>query len=176
MIDFASTKSVGIPEGAVKSIGVGSTVLWTQETEVDPATINRLPLATSTVGGTEIYNGIGYATSTRLSSSGEAKGGVSNMCATGFISCKPGDTLRVENVDHSSSSACYIISYNSAGTKLVHKQINGTDGKNLGIYDNVSADQSYELVLTSATFGDFSAIRISESRIDGTTAIYVEPV
>ena len=175
MIDFASTKSVGIPEGAVKSIGVGSTVLWTQETEVDPATINRLPLATSTVGGTEIYNGIGYLTNARLSSDGSVKTGISNMCATGFIACAPGDTIRVENVDHSTSSACYIISYDSAGTKLVHKQINGTDGKNLGIYNNVATDQSYELVLTSATFGDFSAVRISEARIDGSTAIYIDP-
>jgi hypothetical protein len=173
MLDFSEVKAVSIPEGAVKSFGVGPTVLWSAVTEVDPATVNRLPLATATVGGAEIYNGIGYATSTRLSSSGEAKGGVSNMCATGFISCKPGDTLRVENVDHSSSSACYIISYNSAGTKLVHKQINGTDGKNLGIYNNVTADQSYDLVLTSATFGDFAAVRISEARIDSTTNIYI---
>lgn len=173
MFDFSKVKAVSLPEGAVKSFGVGPTVLWSAVTEVDPATINRLPLATATVGGAEIYNGIGYLTNARLSSDGGIRTGISNMCATGFIACVPGDTIRVENVDHSSSAACYIISYNSSGTKLVHKQINGTDGKNLGIYNNISANQSYELVLTSATFGDFAAVRISEARIDSTTNIYI---
>lgn len=57
---------------------------------------NLIPLATTTPGGTEIYNGIGYLDGYRWSSSSKAETEYSSARISGWIPFEPGATYRIK--------------------------------------------------------------------------------
>ena len=116
---------------------------------------NWLPLATETYNGTTVYgDGKGYEINVRLSSSGSVStSNASGMFATGFIPATDGAKIRTVGFTATGAgSNKYVISYNSAGTKIAYK--------------DHSSDPTYvsEFTLDSATYGTGIAyIRISGS-------------
>lgn len=129
---------------------------------------NRLEKATETYNGTTIYgNGKGYLTGVRLSSSGYiSTSSATEMLATGFISAPDGGSLdgariRTKGFAHTASPMnAYVISYDSAGTKIANK--------------DYSSDSSYinDFTLDSATYGTgIKYIRISTSIIGTSPSI-----
>lgn len=135
---------------------------------------NQLPLATDTDRLT-VYDGDGYATGTKLSSSGSTGSTTTSLCATGFIPAVAGNVLKVKDIDHISGVAEYIIAYNSNNEKTGYVQINITSGGgNLGIWNGDETDASFELTLTEELFGSgFDAIRLS-AVIDENTVIIIK--
>lgn len=88
----------------------------TEVVEGGKAYTNLLPLATSADRKT-IYNGVGFKTNTRLSSSSGEEAEREGVCTTGFISAKLGQVLRVENISWVDSINEYVIAYDSSNTK-----------------------------------------------------------
>ena len=76
---------------------------------------NRLPMATSTQNGTEIYNGKGYQTSCRINSSGEESSAV-GFCCTGYIKVAAGDVVRVKNMTITAANVTYLLTYSTSGS------------------------------------------------------------
>lgn len=118
---FTGVKSITIPEGVVSRILLGDTVLWKKPS----AFKNWLPYATDTdnnviYGGD--YNGDGkpdgYKTGTRLSSSGSTSTAGALMCACGFIPATDGAKIYIKGMRPASGTSAYIITYNTAKTKL----------------------------------------------------------
>ena len=85
-----------------------------EEPEPDlPSVKNWLPLATSTLGGSTIYNGIGWKSNTRLNSS-NTEVSSNGMCLTGYIPVVPGDVLYTYNFSYSNAPAtCYFYKYSN---------------------------------------------------------------
>lgn len=132
--------------------------MWRQTTEVGGvAYTNLLPTATDTDRTTiygEDYDGDGvadgYLKGKRLSSSGSVSTATSNMAATGFITAKPGDTLRAKGLLDGGANL-YVIAYNNENTKTGHIQYN--------INQVVNGIITFEL--TTAAFGEnFNAVRL----------------
>lgn len=185
-MDFSKVKSLIIPEGNVKQI-VSSIdgIIWkTVENVVEPIT-NLLPLATdidrNTIYGGD-YNGDGvndgYITGYRLSSSSGNPTSMAGMCCSGFIPAKSGDILRIKGITAKTGTASYVISYNSANTKVTHKGLGQTDSLEW-TNDSNYPWQSYEngvltVYLNSEYFGtNFDAIRFSAGIIDNNTIVTI---
>ena len=92
MIDFATLKSLQIPEGKVKLITrkVDGLVLW--ELSYD----NKVPTSINADGS--IYNTVGYKNGYRIRSGG-AEGAVTGGTCTGFISVNGGDIVRISGCE-----------------------------------------------------------------------------
>lgn len=80
---------------------------------------NLIPLSTTTIEGTELYNGgLGYKTGTRVNSS-SVEVAIDGMCCTGYIKPPEGGSsspvIRIKNVTVSGSATAYFIGYNSSG-------------------------------------------------------------
>lgn len=134
---------------------------------------NVLPSATDTDRKT-IYNGIGYSNeSTRLSSSGSvSSASVTEMRASGFISAKVGDVIRIKNYYAKSGVQSYVISYNSSNTKVNYQSFGANTSYETWYHSTqtthpawYSVDKDNEIVtieLTETNFGTgFDAIRFS---------------
>ena len=148
-------RSIHIPEGEVVRILAGDTVLWQQQ---QAAYRNLLPLATDADRQT-VYNGCGFMTGRRLSSSGSVATSGAEMCVTGFIPAKAGDVLRVQGFAPVSGVNYYVIAYNAAGTKTGYRNISGLPECATGGW--VSPGY-FELTLDAATYGaGFDAVRIT---------------
>lgn len=85
-MDFSKVKSITIPEGKVKQILLGSTVLWKS------GYTNMLPNSIDTDGS--IFDGVGYRNGYRLNSSGGLSE-QSNTFTTGFIPCTANSLIRL---------------------------------------------------------------------------------
>lgn len=83
---FANVKKLIIPEGEVKQIASGSTILWKK------GYTNLVPTAIDTNGS--IFNGTGYRDGYRLSSSGNLSSQAITT-TTGYIRCKSTDVIRM---------------------------------------------------------------------------------
>lgn len=91
MIDFSKVKAITIPEGKVKRIQRGSTVLWKS------GYTNQVPISINTDGS--IYNGgKGYKDDYRIRSGG-AEAGYTSVSITGYIPAKAGDHVRLSGYD-----------------------------------------------------------------------------
>lgn len=155
-----------------------------------PAYTNLLPAAKAedrtTIYG-EDYNGDGvndgYLQGQRLSSGG-TNSSLANACVSGFISVKPGDVLRIKGITPiQASSDCYVITYNSANTKIAHKQLPKASGNtdwstNANTNATYSGYYNYTDGIITITLNDnfgtgFDAIRFSAGTIDGNTIVTV---
>lgn len=130
--------------------------------------VNLLPLATDT-DRTTIYNGTGYYNGKRWSSSGnKITTGNTTTSMTGFITCKPGDILRVYNYTRQSGTAWYIITFDENQTKVKCVGQNGASPS--GTY----ASPGYaEVVLDASTYGEFTAIRLSWGQFNGESIVSI---
>lgn len=139
-----------------------------------PGYTNLLPTATDTDGVT-IYGGDydgdgtpdGYKTATRLSGSGgNTISATELMCATGFIPASDGGVVRVKNTKPVSGVSSYLITYDSAQTRIAHTGFaQSTDDWSVTGYqpDGITyEDGVLTIQLSSAAFGTGIAyIRIS---------------
>lgn len=121
---------------------------------------NQIPLSTSTFGGTEIYNGVGYKTGYRINSS-FAEVETTGMCCTGFIAVSPGDVLRVKNVILSGGTTAYLVTYTTIGGNYSAQEISA-----LGEAD---ANGVYSYTIPA----NVGAIRLSVGVIDDTSIITI---
>lgn len=179
---FANVKSITIPEGKVKQIAAGSTIIWKSSESSGPsgpAYTNLLPLATDTDRKT-IYNGCGYITGKRLSSSGSVST-ATGMCASGFIPAKEGDILRIKGTTPKEGTLSYIITYNNSNTKVKNQTIY-QDGTWMSQSNSAAPDwQDYDaesdvlvVTLSSDYFGTgFDAIRFSAGVINADTIVTI---
>lgn len=121
---------------------------------------------------TTIYNGKGYKTGTRLSSSG-SEGSYDNACASGYIPAKVGDVLRIKNIEATSEYGWYVIAYDANNTKTGSVIIVG-DELDVRYYLTVSELATDGVVLDEATFGShFNAIRFSAITISDNTIVTI---
>ena len=130
-MDFSQVKKITIPEGEVKQIAVGGTVLWKAITYT-----NQVPISTDTDGS--IFNGVGYIENRRLSSSGGLSSSAQNgSVTTGFIPWY-GDTtyLRMKDVIWESESGkhYYVNCYDSSKKFLGYFS---ADNEASGNYDHI---------------------------------------
>lgn len=178
-MDFSKIKSIIIPEGAVSKIVAGSNIIWEKVKEV-VTIINWLPRATATdrttiFGGD--YNGDGkndgYLTGKRLSSSG-SESTMTGMCCSGFIPAKPGDILRIKNIAPKTSTASYVISYNSSNAKVAHITL-ASSGEKWGTSTLYTLEDGlFTIPLTTSNFGTgFDAVRFSAGVINADTIVTV---
>ena len=179
------TKLYVLPDGMIWAYK-----LTENEVPVGPAYINMLPSATDenriTLYG-EDYNGDsindGYLTGYRLSSSG-TNSKLDGACVSGFIAAKPGDVIRIKGTTPiTAASDCYIITYKSDNTKVVHKALPkatgnadwSTTANNNATYSSYYnyTDGVITITLISDFGTDFDAIRFSAGTIDGNTIVTV---
>lgn len=127
--------------------------------------VNRIPLSTTTFGGTEIYNGIGYKTGYRINSSLQEVA-VTGMCCTGFIPAAVGDVIRFKNITLAGTATPYLITYTSTGGMMASEDISvlGTADEN-GVYTYT--------IPTQANGVKIGAFRLSCGVIDSTSIITI---
>ena len=130
--------------------------------------VNFLPIATDT-DRTTIYNKTGYYNGMRWSKSGgKIVTGNNTTSMTGFIPCKPGDTLRIYSYTKQVSTAWYVVTFDG-NQKLVQCIERGGDGPS-GAYESPGYK---ELVLDAATYGEFTDIRLSWGQFDANSIITI---
>lgn len=156
-------KAINIGRGLTRSLVIPHISLYT----------NVIPISTNSDG--TIYNGKGYATNTRLSTSSSAPSSGTGWCTTGFIPCQRGDTLRFKNMemydisgDGGSTSRTTIITYKSdfttnGGNWTWSKSSPPTDQWQPVYGDNGDIIQ---LTLPSSLKSDVAYIRLSCGYID----------
>lgn len=163
----------------------------TMSTEIGGALYkNLLPEATDTDRAT-IYSDDGYATDTRLSSSGSTStSGASGMSASGFIPAKENDILRIKGLAPKQGAASYVNSYN-ASNALVKSNTLSQDGtppdwiaKNAltsykdGILTFTLNSQyfgtGFNAIRFSGVFDSTAIVTINQEIVEGTGTIIVE--
>ena len=185
---FANIKSVTIPEGKVKQIKSGSTLIWKKMEEIIVEIKNWLSEATD-LDRTTIYGGDynkdgkpdGYQTNTRLSSSSGGPSSATGMCCSGFIPCVEGNILRIKGIKPKLSTASYIMTFNGSNTKVVALSlpqdtvsgvltwVNSSDSKWVNFKNDILT-----INLSSTYFGTgFNAIRFSAGVIDENTVVTI---
>lgn len=166
-MNFSGLKKLTIQGMELKRLFIGGLQVWKS------GHTNLLPMAKDT-DRTTIYNGIGYKTATRLSSSG-VTASAANMCASGFIAAQAGDVLRVQGIDHSNNTNEYVIAYSPLNVKTGYIHVNSAAGGALGIYDShVTENAAFTLTLTEELLGTgFDAIRFSAGGMDENTVVTI---
>lgn len=123
------------------------------EITVEPT--NAIPTSTDTDRKT-IYNGKGYKAGMRINSSGNVVEQAGNdICISGFIPVKVGDTLEVRDLSRNKSYAEYVAAYDSSNALTGKVQTSSAASP----YYNLT---SFDVPIDSNTFGsNFNAVRIS---------------
>ena len=171
------TKMYVLPDGFIYAY-----MITEKEIEGGASYTNKLPSATDTdkktiYGGDYNGDGVndGYKTRTRISGSSGADAEAADvlMCASGFISAKVGDVVRIKGTSPVSSIQGYIITYKGT-TRVANKNIASTNGVNWASQDYYDyVDETLVIPLTSANFGaDFDCFRFS-CHMDGNTIVTV---
>ena len=93
-MNFKNAKKVTIPEGKVKRILSGASVLWKS------GYVNQVPLSTEADGKTIYNGGLGYKNGYRVRSGG-GEGATNQGACSGFIPVKGGDIVRMSGWDFS---------------------------------------------------------------------------
>lgn len=134
--------------------------------------INYIPISTeSTAEGSAVYNGNGYKTDTRLSTStGETKN-QTGFETTGFIPVKVGDTLYFKNIVITAENYNAKVLYDKDGNCIKGSYLTAapgvTDGTTVVSY-TIPTDDGYGL-----SFENVAYIRISASEITADSIITV---
>ena len=160
-----TTKCYVLPDGFIYAFKQVNKVISGQPKNV-------ISSSTDADGVTPYNGGLGYKVGVRLSGSSgeEAYSGNANQGVSGFIKCKPGDVLRITGFKGISGVASYVISYDSSRAVLKNTQ-------NTNWMVDTELPDYAEITLDSATFGDFSYIRISLNYLNGNTfATINEPI
>lgn len=119
----------------------GNIVITAVATAISSGTYtNQIPISTDTDGS--VYNGVGYNSGYYISSSGGVLSSRSGSYVTGFIPCKVGDVVRLQNVNFDSdasdksyhrvafydSNRTYIGLFNGQSTAVPHQSVQNSDG------------------------------------------------
>lgn len=187
---FANVKSITIPEGNVKQIKSGTTLIWKKMEETIVEIRNWLIEATD-LDRTTIYGGDynndgvkdGYQINTRLSSSSGGPSPATGMCCSGLIPAQPGDIIRIKNTTPKYGTASYMMTFKlvDGANKMVASQSISQKGNPPDwVTNSLSKDWcSYEngivkITLLESKFGsDFDRIRFSAGTISGDTIVTV---
>lgn len=126
---------------------------------------NQIPLSTATIGGTEVYNGVGYKAGTRLDSS-FAEEDAAGMCCTGYIPVEVGDVIRIKNVTIYGSNDAYGCVYTAVGGGAVsfsgaEMTAATTDGVTTLTVTGETTDQLY-FRISVGVIDDTSIITVNE--------------
>lgn len=145
------------------------------DSEPVPLYTNLLPTATDTDRVT-IYEGKGYKTETRLSSSGSPTDATGKaVCASGFITAKEGDILRIKGISFVTGVSLYVIAYDSNNVVVKYNTLSGD--AELGFIDKnyqKYADGILEITLSGEYFSTgFNAIRFSGGDINESTIVTI---
>lgn len=160
MIDFSKYRRIKIPEGMVKTIKRKSDglILWIAKY------LNIIPKATTTPGGAEIYNGIGYKDGTRWSSSGGALVvGSGNERVTGWMKHEAGKTYRAKCFGLSTGGyvdGAYIV-FAKADGSTIHTVTTGTNTSNKQHTTTSHVDLTQDLLTFVNTDTNAKYFRIS---------------
>lgn len=149
--------------------GAGYSQLWSYQ----KMHTNLLPIATTERDGTEIYNGIGYKTNTRIGSSG-ALSDYNGMCTTGWIPFKAGDVCRIQNITLEGSATPYFVRFATGATSSTSMAISyiGSPDEN-GIYTFVPhGSNSGHFRLSVGTISDDTIITINEEIVTDNIPLY----
>lgn len=131
---------------------------------VQIAIVNMIPLSTTSVGGSELYNGgQGYKTDTRVNSS-SIEVAMTGMCCTGFmnVSSEAEHTVRIKNVTIEGTGSAYLLGMSDDET-TVQSWTNA----------NLTADESGVITVTSSN-SSIKAFRLSCGVIDSTSIITID--
>ena len=171
---FKNVKTWAVLAGVVIKLTSAGVTLW----QIADTIKNLLPTATDTDRKT-VFNGIGYVSGKRLSSSGAVSSSVASMCASCFIPAVIGDTVYIKDLKPVSGVTAYFITYNSANTKVKHQTLGQkTDGSAWSNANSVGYTYDEEnnilvVSLTSVNFGTgFDAFRFS-GHMDENTIVTV---
>lgn len=180
-MDFSRVKEIVIPEGSVKKIVAAGKVIWQKITQM----VNLLPLATDLDLKT-IYDGKGFKTGVRLSSSTTAAGGTESfakMCTSGYIPAKPGDILRIKRTRPKLRTGSYVFGFKSSNPnrKMGYLSIHQGDGHwyDTNEVSGVPETQTFKngvlaIELTEENCGTgFDLIRFSAGVIDKYTIVTI---
>lgn len=150
------------------------------EKEVDSLYTNLLPTATDSDRKT-IYGGDydgdgandGYLKGVRLSSSSGTTTSATNVSATGYISAKEGDIVRIKGANSAGSTALYVLAFDSSNAKI-GGAVNYDTGATSATIDKNGYTSDGTIVtvpLSSVIFGtEIDAIRVSFG-VDSTDVI-----
>lgn len=132
---FDNAKAVTFGGKTVTKLQLAGKTIW----ELVTKTFTNLVPTSIDLDGS-IYNGVGYKTEYRIStSSGKESSGGTNGTLTGFIKVNPGDVVRFASkgkiINWFVSNATNIFAYydSSRGTRVGHAKSNGTSNAYNGI-------------------------------------------
>lgn len=154
---FSNIKAITIPEGVVKKISVGNSIIWEEPSSYK----NWVPYSIDTDGS--IFNGTGWIGKTRLSSSGATKD-ANYASVTGYIPAKAGDVVRIAGTYWLSSdyqSTNYVCTYDSNFAFIAAVNCAGSYGGG-----TVSGDSNVAEVILKNT-STIAYIRVSSSDASG---------
>lgn len=173
---LAGAKALAIPEGNVVKITskASGELIW----EKPASFTNLLPLATDTDRKT-IYNGKGYRSGYRLSSSNGGVTAAGGMYTSGFIPAQVGDVVRIKNIKPKLGTASYVMTFDSSNTKVGVGTLGQKGETDPDWRDAYGCIDSYNngiitVTLDSATFGTgFDSFRFSAGVIDENTIVTI---
>lgn len=163
-------KVINVGRGSTRSLAIPNISLYT----------NQLPISTNADG--TIYNGKGYATNTRLSTSSSEPTSATGWCCTGFIPCKIGDVLRFKNMeffdisgDGGSTSRSTIIAYKNDFTTNGMNMTWSKTSKPSDAWEAVYNDNGdiIQMTIPASLASNQVYIRLSCGHLDDTSIITV---
>lgn len=166
MIDFATVKSVTIPEGVVTQISANGVVLWGA-----PAAYTNLVRTSIDTDGS-IYNGVGYMDDYRLNSSGEIAS-KADACHTGYIAVEYGAVIRAKvGTADETISGNYIV-FCASDFAILEVATISTLVKGSRATFAAQSDGRYLLTMDTANAGytDLAYIRVSAPSCEGADMI-----
>lgn len=127
--------------------------------------VNVLRLATTEYGGSEIYNGVGYASGTRMNSSGDISSAL-NMCLTGYIPFIKGQTMRIRGMTIAGGATPYYFTYGASNPTVPSAYFNLST-------NTPETDENGDFVMTVDT-SSCVALRFSVGIIDENTIFTID--
>lgn len=147
-MNFANVKEITIPEGKVKKITCNGATLWEAK-----GFTNLVDIATTTMGGTELYGGVGYKNGYRWSSSKKNEdASYAYARLTGWMPYVQGGLLRIKNFGLDRNKTGYT-GYVAGRYLVLHK----TDGT-YRVSDGKWLDEDYEEISLTYTGVDYFRI------------------
>ena len=165
-----TVKVINVGRGNSRSLVIPKVITYT----------NQLPISKNSDG--TIYNGVGYAANTRLSTSSSAPSSATGWCCTGFIPCKIGDVLRFKNMeffdisgDGGSTSRSTIIAYKSDFTTNGMNMTWSKTNKPSDAWQAVYGDNGdiIQMTVPTSLSSNQVYIRLSCGYLDGNSIITV---
>lgn len=167
-MNFTSLRAITTPRGSVIKIENSKGVFWKRKkyTNQVPISEERILDGDRSNSASFTYDGVGYATGHRLSSSGYVKAFGTASVVTGFIPAKGGDIIRIVGVDWfaPSVSSNYVCAYDH-NYAFIGACFGGLDGPGYGTDINGSHEvlNTNDVALTLENVSNIAFIRVSSA-------------